>query len=320
MKPTGPTQLGLWGEPVPEPAAGGAGELGAHTDPVGNGAGGSPLLSGASLSAAPASALDGGAGCDLPWFRHPLAERDIRLGKAMVSYEIKRARRRSIGMVVGVEGLSVRAPRWVSATDIEAALRAKERWICTKLMEQRERARKQLSAQIDWRDGSLVPYLGEHVVLVLDPSVDGAVLHQALVSDAGASGMGHSLRRLHLGLPAHAAPDQIRDVVQAWLQREALAAFMPRVAHFAERLGVQVSKVKLSSAKTRWGSASVDGSIRLHWRLIHFSVSIIDYVVAHELAHLREMNHSPRFWDVVRSVMPEFDGARDQLRHAVIPD
>ncbi len=259
---------------------------------------------------------DGG---DLPWFRHPQAEREIRLGKAMVSYEIKRARRRSIGMVVGVEGLSVRAPRWVSATDIESALRAKERWICTKLMEQRERAHRQLSAQIDWQDGALVPYLGGHVVLVLDPGVDGAVLHQALLTD-GQTLDGATQKRLHVGLPAQASADQIRDVVQAWLQREALAAFMPRVAHFAERLGVQVSKVKLSSAKTRWGSASMDGSIRLHWRLIHFSVSIIDYVVAHELAHLREMNHSPRFWDVVRSVMPEFDGARDQLRHAIIPD
>jgi predicted metal-dependent hydrolase len=239
----------------------------------------------------------------LPWFRHPQAEREIRLGKAIVSYEIKRARRRSIGMVVGVEGLSVRAPRWVSPVDIETALRAKERWICNKLVEQRERAHKQQSAQIDWREGATVPYLGESVVLVLDPRVSGAVLQEPGVSQGAPSLPGVAQRTVH-----------------AWLQREAMAAFMPRVAHFAQQLSVNVAKVRLSSAKTRWGSASVDGSIRLHWRLIHFSAYIIDYVVAHELAHLREMNHSPRFWDTVRSVMPEFDGARDQLRHAVIPD
>lgn len=252
----------------------------------------------------------------LPWFRHPQGEREIRLGKAVVSYEIKRARRRSIGMVVGVEGLSVRAPRWVSPVDIETALRAKERWICAKLVEQRERAHKQLCARIDWREGATVPYLGESVVLVLDPRVDGAVLQQA--AEPGLPGVAQ--RALHLGLPQQASPDQIRDAVQAWLQREAMATFLPRVQHFAEQLDVSVTRVRLSSAKTRWGSASADGSIRLHWRLIHFSTSIIDYVVAHELAHLREMNHSQRFWDVVRSVMPEFDGARDHLRHVVIPD
>jgi predicted metal-dependent hydrolase len=255
----------------------------------------------------------------LPWFRHPQGEHEIRLGKAVVSYEIKRARRRSIGMVVGVEGLSVRAPRWVSSTDIETALRAKERWICTKLVEQRERAQKQLSARIDWREGASVPYLGESVVLVLDPRVCGAVLQDAVPPlEPGLPGVAQ--RTLHLGLPQNARAEQIRDAVQSWLQRQALQVFLDRVPVYAGQLGVSVRKVSLSSAKTRWGSASADGSIRLHWRLIHFSISVIDYVVAHELAHLREMNHSPRFWDVVRSVMPEFDAPRDQLRPAVIPD
>jgi len=255
----------------------------------------------------------------LPWFRHPQGQHEIRLGKAIVSYEIKRARRRSIGMVVGVEGLSVRAPRWVSPTDIETALRAKERWICNKLVEQRERAQKQLSARIDWREGATVPYMGESVVLVLDPRVDGAAL-QAPFRHADQGLPGVAQRALHLGLPQNASAEQIRDAVQAWLQREAMQVFLARVPVYADQLGVSVRKVSLSSAKTRWGSASADGSIRLHWRLIHFSISVIDYVVAHELAHLREMNHSPRFWDVVRSIMPEFDGPRDQLRHAVIPD
>jgi hypothetical protein len=256
----------------------------------------------------------------LPWFRHPQAEREIRLGKAVVSYEIKRARRSSIGMIVGVEGLSVRAPRWVSSNDIETALRAKESWICNKLVEQRERAHKQLSARIDWREGATVPFMGESVVLVLDPRVSGAVLQRVDQVPADPALPGVAQRTLHLGLPQSASAEQIRDAVQAWLQREALDIFMARVPIYAEQLDVNVTKVRLSSAKTRWGSASADGSIRLHWRLVHFSLNIIDYVVAHELAHLREMNHSPRFWDVVRSVMPEFDGPRDQLRHVVIPD
>lgn len=257
--------------------------------------------------------------CGLPWFRHPQAEREIRFGKAVVSYAIQRARRRSIGMIVGVEGLSVRAPRWVSSADIETALRAKERWICNKLVEQRERAHKQLSAKIDWREGATVPYLGDAIVLVLDPRISGAVVQHA--DQAGEPVLpGVAQRTLHIGLPQGASPQQIRDAVQDWLQGEALDIFHQRVAHYAARLGVSVNKVRLSQAKTRWGSASVDGTIRLHWRLVHFSLDIIDYVVAHELAHLKEMNHSPRFWEVVRTLMPEFDGPRDQLRHVVIPD
>ena len=255
----------------------------------------------------------------LPWFRHPAAQHEIRLSKAVVSYEIKRARRRSIGMVLGVEGLSVRAPKWVSPQDIESALRAKERWICTKLVEQRERAHKQMAARIEWREGAVVPWMGEQLVIVLDARVQGAELGKAPAAGEPAL-PGVATRVLHVGLPEQAEPEQIRDAVQSWLQREALAHFVARVEHFAPQLDVQVRQVKLSTAKTRWGSASVDGTIRLHWRLVHFSASVIDYVVAHELAHLREMNHSPRFWEVVRSVMPEFDAARDHLRHAVIPD
>ena len=75
----------------------------------------------------------------------------------------------------------------------------------------------------------------------------------------------------------------------------------------------------MSSAATRWGSASADGSIRLNWRLVHFALPVIDYVVAHELAHLREMNHSPAFWDVVRSVLPDYEHSRLTLRDGQVP-
>jgi hypothetical protein len=125
-------------------------------------------------------------------------------------------------------------------------------------------------------------------------------------------------RELMLPLAAGATTTQIRDLAQAWLQARAREHFLPRCQHFATALGVQMTSLRLSSAQTRWGSASVDGSIRLNWRLVHFAPSIIDYVVAHELAHLREMNHSARFWDVVRSVLPDFERSRDQLREESI--
>lgn len=247
-------------------------------------------------------------------FVHPRANRDIVLDGHRVGYAWRRGRRRSIGFSVGAEGLSVSAPRWVGIADVERALRAKAGWILRKLAEQQDRARRVHAARIDWRDGAVLPFLGESVRVVLDPRVDGAVLQGAerLGSDAAPL-------RLHVGLPADAAPEQIRDVVQSWLQRQALRIFEERCREFAARLGVRVRRLSLSAAQTRWGSASADGSIRLHWRLVHFRMPTIDYVIAHELAHLREMNHSAAFWDVVRSVVPDFEALRKTLRSQVLP-
>ena len=96
--------------------------------------------------------------------------------------------------------------------------------------------------------------------------------------------------------------------------RQARANFEGRLNHFAPVLGVRWKRLTLSQANTRWGSARVDGSIRLNWRLMHFSQAIIDYVVVHELSHLRVMDHSPQFWQTVASVLPDFAQRRQQLK------
>ena len=231
-----------------------------------------------------------------------------------VAYALRRSRRRSIGFVVGEDGLAVSAPRWVGVGEIEAALREKAPWILRKLQEQRERASRLVAARVEWREGTTIPFLGELAILVLDPRTTGAVLH----SDATAL-PGVPRLTLHLGLPQNAAAEQIRDAVQSWLQRQARRIFEERCALFTQRLGVRMTRLTLSSASTRWGSASADGSIRLNWRLVHFALPVIDYVVTHELAHLREMNHGAAFWEVVRSAMPEFEQARGALRTQVLP-
>jgi len=246
--------------------------------------------------------------------RHPRADREIRLGECQVAYLLRRARRKSIGFTVGPEGLAVSAPRWVGQGEIEAALREKSSWILRKLAEQRERQRRVESARVEWRDGATLPFLGETVILVLDPRVAGAVLNTSAEALPGVPKL-----TLHIGLPQSAQAAQICDVVQSWLQRQARRIFEERCAHFAPQLGVRVARLRLSSAQTRWGSASADGSIHLNWRLVHFGLPVIDYVVAHELAHLREMNHSAAFWDVVRSVIPDLENRKAQLRDPVLP-
>ncbi len=247
-------------------------------------------------------------------FRHPRANREARLNGHLVAYEMRRAKRKSIGFVIGSDGLVVSAPRWVGVGEVQDALQEKARWILAKLQEQDERARRLTSAKVDWRDGTTIPFLGETVIVVLDTRSTGAVLHTAVDTLPGVPCL-----TLHVGLPQSAAPGQIRDAVQSWLQRQARRIFEERCRHFAARLGVRMTRLSLSSATTRWGSAGADGAIRLHWRLVHFALPTIDYVVAHELAHLREMNHSAAFWDVVRSVVPDYERARGTLCDDMLP-
>jgi predicted metal-dependent hydrolase len=314
-------QLSLFDEPVPAdevpaelPEAPRAAELASF----GTTLVAAPLLATASALEAPAVSI---ASVLRPAvFRHPHADREIRLQDHVVAYALKRARRRSIGFIVGAEGLSVNAPKWVGIGDIEVALREKAAWILRKLGEQQERQQRLHAAKVDWRDGTSIPFLGETVIVVLDPRATGAVLNTSAADTTGQAQLnGVPQLTLHIGLPHTATPEQIRDAVQSWLQRQAKRVFEERCQHYTQQLGVRYTRLSLSSAQTRWGSATADGTIRLNWRLIHFAMSTIDYVVAHELAHLREMNHSPKFWDVVRSVVPDYEAARGTLKDKVLP-
>jgi len=246
--------------------------------------------------------------------RHPRANRELVLDGRRVAFLLKRSRRRSIGFVVGLDGLTVSAPKWVSLRDIDTALREKSGWIRAKLEEQRQRALQSAAERIVWGDGATLQFLGAPVRITL-AALPGLAAGEVRLEDRSQAAAGElaPLRRLHVGLAHGVAPERLRDVVQSWLQREARRLFEARSAHFAERLGVRVSRLSLSSAKTRWGSANAGGAIRLHWRLVQYPLATIDYVVAHELAHLREMNHGPRFWAVVGSVVPDYRAARRQL-------
>ena len=244
-----------------------------------------------------------------PWgFTHPAANRHAQLQGVTVSYRFERSRRKSIGCLVGADGLVVRSPNWVTMREVDAAVQEKGAWIVAKLQQFKERQTEQFQKAIEWRHGAEVPFLGRTVQLcVLERGV-GRVLGQDLAPE----------QVLPVTVPPGASVTQVRDAAQVWLKKQAKALFEQRLQHFAPQLGVRWQKLSLSSASTRWGSARTDGHIRLNWRLIHLPISQIDYVVVHELAHLREMNHSPRFWETVGEVMPDYAERRKALRQAPV--
>ena len=229
--------------------------------------------------------------------------RRIQLGPHSLEFELRRSTRRSIGFMIDDAGLRVTAPRRITLAEVDNAIRAKQRWILTKLEERGERrALRQEKAPVQWVDGAQLPYLGQDITLRLEAAARSHCFYD------------DQARVLKVGVVQGLQEWQLKERVKIWYRDQAARIFAERMAHFAPLLGVSYTSLALSSAGTRWGSCTVGGSIRLNWRLVHFSLPLIDYVVAHELAHLREMNHSARFWATVESVYPDYDGAKDALR------
>lgn len=243
-------------------------------------------------------------GSDMLVWQHPNANRQARLGDAVVAYEFKRARRRTIGLAVSAKGLSVRAPAWVPVGEIEQFLLSKATWVLDKLRDMQTRAQR---PERVWQDGMPWAYLGRDYTVQLDPT------HR--FKGAGVGLVGNTVS---VALPHDCGPERLRDTLQAWMMSQARTCFTERLNHFAPQLGVRWTRLSLSSAATRWGTAKADGSIRLNWHLMALPLELVDYVVVHELSHLREMNHSPAFWAVVASVMPDYAERRRVLqRHGM---
>jgi len=227
----------------------------------------------------------------------------IQLGSHTVHYALRRSARRSHGFMIDDDGLRVTSPRRASHADIESAIRAKQHWILTKLFERGERRiMRAQRAPVEWVDGAQLPYLGGDITLRLQ---EAARSHCVFDPEA---------RTLNVGVTPGLSEWQLRERVKRWFQDEARRLFGERLDLYAPRVGVTYNAYAISSAGTRWGSCTVAGNIRLNWKLVHYPLALLDYVVVHELAHLREMNHSPRFWAVVGEVFPDYDGAKAALK------
>ena len=260
-----------------------------------------PVPSAAPVPAAPQPLQPLHHGHDGMGHTHAAANRHALLQGITVSYRFERSRRKSIGFTVGPEGLVVRAPGWVPLRDVDAAVQEKAAWILAKLQLMRERASLPAPAAPEWVHGADLPYLGGAVRL-------------CVVARGALPEVPEGVQPLPLSLPPGASATQVREAAEAWFKKKARALFEERLQHFAPQLGVRYLRLSLSGARTRWGSARSDGHIRLNWRLIHLPLAQIDYVVVHELAHLRVMDHSPRFWDTVGEAMPDYRERRRLLR------
>jgi predicted metal-dependent hydrolase len=226
--------------------------------------------------------------------------RHLQLGARIVAYSLKLAPRRRLAMTIDERGLRVTAPLRAPIKEIEAFVTQHAQWVLTKLDEYASQHAKRYVAM---RDGACLPLLGQEIAVRIVAGTNRAHWQDG-----------------DLVLEARADADY-ELLARRALMRRALALFAERMALYADELGVVAPPLALSSARTRWGSCSEKSGIRINWRLIHLPLTLIDYVIVHELAHLIEMNHSARFWAIVATAYPDWRSARRELksRAAAIP-
>ena len=223
--------------------------------------------------------------------------RAIRLDGGELAYLLKRSpRRRTLGLRIDGKGLTVNAPSRAPQHWVESVLREKAGWVFTKLRELEQRQ----APQTQWVDGERLPFMCAHIRLDV---AGGAVRAPALLSGEW----------LQVRLADPLDETALQAKVMKWYRAQALACFVERVEIYAARLGVPLPSLRLSNARTCWGRCNARGQISLNWRLVKAPLQTIDYVVAHELAHLKEMNHSAAFWRVVGSLCPDYAEARAAL-------
>jgi predicted metal-dependent hydrolase len=226
-------------------------------------------------------------------------QRAALLAGKHITYTLKRSgKRRSIGLRIDDRGLTVSIPLRASEKWLHSVLQDKAFWVLEKL----DGWQACKPPEIRWQDGEKIDYLGELLELRVAQSLFATPAH-------------HRNKELWVFV---ADDNHIEQSVSEWYRQQAEQLFVRRVAYFSPLLNVIPREVKLSEAKTQWGSCTAQGSVRLNVQLIKLPERLIDYVVVHELAHLRELNHSASFWRVVESVGPDYAGLRAELKDVAI--
>ena len=227
-----------------------------------------------------------------------LVSRDVRslaLGEAELSYVLVRRRgRRGVGLKVDENGLTVSAPVSMPVARVESLVRESEGWILKKVDQWRGRR----VPAVEWTEGARLPFLG-----------GGLTLRLALASRARVQRADSEIHAAVRSLEG----DEIRRAVVGWYKRTAAAYLHERVAALSHAARLEPPSLMISSALARWGSCNTRREVRLAWRLIKAPAELVDYVICHELAHLRHMDHSPRFWAEVERQCPDYKRLRARL-------
>ncbi len=227
-------------------------------------------------------------------------------GEHTFPYTITRSRKRrkTVGIVLGEGGaVRVSAPVKLSVADVQRIVQGKARWIARRTAEDAQRP-----APIRFRTGETLPYLGRQVPLVVEAE-DNERVHISLHQWTFRITVPESLR-------GERRREAIRAALTDWYKRRAADRIASRVHHWTPETGCRPRRLLIRDQRERWGSCAIDGTLRFNWRLVMTPPALLDYVVVHELLHLKVRSHAPSFWRRVEAVLPDYKERRARLIEA----
>ena len=212
-------------------------------------------------------------------------------------HEIRRTDRKTIAIQITEEGkVIVKAPLGASDEAIMRVVLKSKKWIESKIKEVLSRPR---AGKKEFVNGESFLYLGRFYKLHIVENQEEPLRFEN----------GFFLSKKFL--------PYAREVFIAWYKEAALEKISQRVEYYAKMAGLKYGRIRISDAQRRWGACSVNNDLSFSWRLIMAPLSVIDYVVVHELAHIEEKNHSKRFWRKVKVLMPDYEKHHQWLKENV---
>lgn len=215
-----------------------------------------------------------------------------------ISYKLIRGKqKKTISIYVDKTGVTVRAPRRISEKDILAFVGKKARWILGK-QEQIKQAMQLYPPKV-FVSGEMFPYLGKQHRLKIVSSEKTSKTKCRFIN-------GRLEVEINPALDSNLIAAAIRRAVFHWYLMRAELKIRERLPLYADRLGTWPTAVVIKNQKSRWGSCSYTGVVRLNWKIIMAPLSVLDYIIVHELCHLKHPNHSAAFWNEVESLIPDY--------------
>lgn len=223
--------------------------------------------------------------------------------KDQLKYQLVKSNRKTIAISFDRDGnLVVKAPLYVRNRDIEAFVYEKSEWIEATALRLKRAREKEMAGRLRLESGDALPYLGREQIL----SVFREERKRPKIKKAG--------ERLLMWVPYEADYEYRRHALEQWYRKEACAVIGQKAMEFSQRLGVSYGEIRIKDQKSRWGSCSGKGNLNFNWRIVMAPEAVCDYVVIHELCHLKYMDHSPNFWGLLESIAPGYRKCRSWLK------
>lgn len=228
----------------------------------------------------------------------------VRFGNRTINFEICRSgqRKKTVSVIVDPDrGVSLKAPVHVDTEALNAIALDKGAWIVQKL-ENHAQSQYDIAAR-EFITGESVQYLGRNYIL--------KIADDPLLKNGGFCRLKGKYLECYVSDKANEAV--ALKIVKQWYYDRAADKLKDRVDLFARKMSVQPGDVLIREQKKRWASCDAKGNLRFNWQIIMAPLKLVDYVVAHELAHVRIHNHSPAFWKAVGAVMPDYEDRKEKL-------